>query len=105
MKPTKQPVYLGPRTSLTPSEVTHLEAEINYTRVYSQEGKTQLLSYTMKNVHALLNKHGNFIRISHKHVVNMDFVKETSKEQLLLKNGLRLCPSRRKRKQLEYLFS
>lgn len=105
MKSEEEIVFLGARTCLSPAEVTHLEAEINYTKVFNRDGRHQLLSYTMKNVLACLQQHGDFIRISRKHVVNLDFVKETNKEGLRLKNGLKLNPSRRKRKQLNQLFS
>ncbi len=105
MKKTNKLIFLGAKTSLFPAEVTHLEAEINYTKVYTANGQNLVLSSTMKSVMECLQEHGDFIRISRKHVVNMEFVKSTRKDSLTLINGLKLNPSRRKRRQLNHLFS
>ncbi|WP_341226807.1 LytTR family DNA-binding domain-containing protein [uncultured Arcticibacterium sp.] len=105
MNNLKQPVYLGARTSLLPAQVTHLEAEINYTTVYMALGQKQILSSTIKTVYEFLKPHGDFVRISKKHVVNMEFVKSTSPDSLTLKNGLTLNPSRRRKRDLFNVFT
>lgn len=105
METRTEPVFLGARTSLLPAQVTHLEAEINYTTVYTALGQKQILSSTIKTVFEFLKPHGNFIRISKKHVVNMEFVKSTSTDSLTLKNGLTLNPSRRRKRDLCNVFT
>lgn len=92
-------VFLGARTFLLPQNITHLEADVNYTTVYSVSGKQQILSTTLHKVHKCLNEHGHFIRISRKHVVNMDFVEDKKPDGLILENGLELNFSRRMGKQ------
>lgn len=104
MNDLKQAVFLGARTSLLPADVTHLEAEVNYTIVYSASGKNEILSSTMKKVYECLKDHGNFIRISRKYVVNMKFVKISNEQELILSSGKELRPSRRKRKELDQIF-
>ncbi|AWW00479.1 LytTR family DNA-binding domain-containing protein [Arcticibacterium luteifluviistationis] len=88
-------VFLGAQTFLLPQNITHLEADVNYTTVYSGSGKQQTLSTTLHKVHKCSNEHGHFIRISRKHVVNMDFVENQKKDGRILENGLKLSFSRR----------
>jgi DNA-binding LytR/AlgR family response regulator len=88
-------IKLGARTFLLPNNITHLEADINYTTVYTAKGKHQLISTTLHKVHKCLNDHGHFVRISRKHVVNMDFVETNKRDVLILENGVKLRFSRR----------
>jgi two-component system LytT family response regulator len=94
-KITNEAVFLGARTFLLPNHITHLEADINYTNVYTSSGRRKVLSTTLHKVHDCLNRNGNFIRISRKHVVNMDFVEDKSINGLVLGDGTELQFSRR----------
>jgi DNA-binding LytR/AlgR family response regulator len=93
-------VVLGARSSFDPSSVTYLEADINYTVIHNVNGRSRVLSSTLKNVHESLKDQGQFIRISRKVVVNMDYVKRFKNNQFYLLNGEKLLPSRRRLKFL-----
>lgn len=96
-------VFLGARTSLMPNKITYLKADINYTTVYSDSGKSQVLSTTIHKVHEFLSGHGNFVRISRQYVVNMQYVKLLKNNKLVLVNGEKLAPSRRRLKSIQTL--
>lgn len=98
MENLQNQVVLGARTSFDPSSITYLEADINYTVIHSADGKSRVLSTTLKIVHESLKDQGQFIRISRKVVVNMDFVKKFKNNHFFLTNGEKLTPSRRRLK-------
>lgn len=91
-------VVLGARTSFDPSLITYLEADINYTVLHNADGKSRVVSNTLKSVHASLDGQGEFVRISRKYVINMQYVKQFKNNKFFLVNGEKLTPSRRKLK-------
>ncbi len=92
---------LGQRTHLIPQNVSYLEAEGNYTNVYSTKGGKRLLSTTLKIVLEQFQLYGNFVRISRKHAVNMHHVSMVSDKGVSLHSGQDLLPSRRMAKNLD----
>lgn len=98
-------IELGPRTLLQPEIVTHLEGDVNYTIVHTKSGKRKILSSTLKDVLHRLENHAEFLRISRKHAVNVKYLKSGTKDVFELTNGTRLTPSRRKYKELCYLYA
>ncbi|SOE22629.1 LytTr DNA-binding domain-containing protein [Spirosomataceae bacterium TFI 002] len=100
MENLKELVVLGARTSFDPTSVTYLEADINYTVIHNVDGKSRVISNTLKSVHAHLTGQGEFVRISRKFVVNMQYVKRFKNNQFVLSTGKKLMPSRRRLKGL-----
>ena len=50
-----------------------MEADSNYTRIYTIDEKVLLLSKTLKEIESKL-KHENFIRVHKSHIINLLFL-------------------------------
>ncbi|MBA4849280.1 LytTR family DNA-binding domain-containing protein [Emticicia sp. BO119] len=94
-------VYLNKRTMVYANEITLLEADINYTKVYFEEKAPLMVAVTLKKIQPLLEIHG-FLRIHKKFLINLNYA-----DKSLLKNEIVTLPgnvlikvSRRKRSTL-----
>jgi two-component system LytT family response regulator len=94
-------VFLNKRTMVYANEITLLEADINYTRIYFEEKAPLLIAVTLKRIEPLLEEYG-FLRIHKKFLINLNYA-----DSLLLKNKVATLPgniliklSRRKRSTL-----
>jgi two-component system, LytTR family, response regulator len=83
------------------SQITHLEADINYTHIYLSDGKQQTLSCTLKSFEGFLTKH-NFTRIHRSYIVNENFILAKGTFEIVMKNGVRLPIARRRREVSQY---
>lgn len=54
------------------SEIIHFEADVNYTRIFSQKGQL-LIAKTLKEIEGMVARYG-FIRIHQSHLINMGHV-------------------------------
>jgi two-component system, LytTR family, response regulator len=82
------------------SDIIHLEGHSNYTLFYFVNGKTLLVSRTMKEYIDNLDEH--FVRIHKKFVINLRYLIQFDlKEEMsvLLKDGRRIAISRRRKKE------
>lgn len=71
-------------------DILRCEAAINYTHVYSNDGKKYTVSKTLKYFEGLLGDFG-FFRIHNSHLINLNFIKGYSKSgYVTLSNGLKL---------------
>ncbi len=91
------------------TNLIYIEANGNYSNVFTTEREKYLLiSKTMKSFESLL-KNGEFMRVHHTYIVNMNHVlKFVSKDggYLILKNGTNIPVSQRKRPEIvKYLDS
>ncbi|MER0442829.1 LytTR family DNA-binding domain-containing protein [Emticicia sp. W12TSBA100-4] len=81
------------------SDILFLESRINYTLVYYKNGKTELLSYTLKKVEAqLASTKSTFLRIHRSFLVNQEHIKRCNDTNVQLSNGI-ILPVARRRKQ------
>jgi DNA-binding LytR/AlgR family response regulator len=92
-------IQIGARTYVEPENITHLESDINYTLVHLNNGKQQILSYTLGKVHASLPV--DFIRVNRGIVVNLHYLKKQQAGKVWLKNGHSLVVSRRRMEEVE----
>lgn len=86
--------------NIATSDIIHLEGHSNYTLFYFVNGKTLLVSKTMKDYLQNLDEH--FIRIHKKFVINLRHIIQFDlKEEMtvLLKDGRRVAISRRRKKE------
>ncbi len=102
-KQNQQHLFLGARTFIEPENILFLEAEINYTNIYYQNGRNQLLSITLKRVLEAIKDEGNYVRISHKHAINKACIKTVTANSVRITGGKILKASRRKSKTLSIL--
>jgi DNA-binding LytR/AlgR family response regulator len=94
------PVCYKKSMNFAVSDIIHLEGHSNYTLFYFTNGKTLLVSRTMKEYIDSLDEH--FIRIHKKFVINLRYLIQFDlKEEMcvLLKDGHRIAVSRRRKKE------
>lgn len=85
------------------SEVVCLEAESNYTAVYTSDNQKYTPARVLKDFETFLEPHKNFIRINKSVIVNLYCVTEYSKGEpclLYLNNGKEYEISRRKKAEM-----
>lgn len=85
------------------SEILYLEGNINYTLIHLQGGKVKISPRTLLfHINNSLNE--SFIRIHRAFCVNKDYIQDYNEKEnanvLLLKSGIQLAVSRRKRNVL-----
>ncbi len=94
------PVCYKKTMNIATSDIIHLEGHSNYTLFYFVNGKTLLVSKTMKDYMHNLDEH--FVRIHKKFVINLrHLIQFDLKEEMtvLLKDGRRVAISRRRKKE------
>jgi DNA-binding LytR/AlgR family response regulator len=94
------PVCYKKSMNISTSDIIHLEGHSNYTLFYFSNGKTLLVSRTMKEYINNLDEH--FVRIHKKFVINLRYLIQFDlKEEMsvLLKDGKRIAISRRRKKE------
>lgn len=92
------------KTQLQPNQISHCEADVNYTTLHFIDGRREVFAYTLKKFEQLLSPHA-FVRINKSFLINTSLVISVQTmgriNEVLLSNGLRILSSRRKRKVLE----
>lgn len=84
------------------NDITHLEADGNYTTFWMMNGESHTVVRTIKEYEELLPTNF-FFRCHQSHIVNLNFVKRFIKEdggQIQLDNGKKITVSRRKKDRL-----
>ena len=78
--------------------VIFLKGNINYSTVYLEDGKTKMLSHTLKFYEEFLCTHG-FLRVHRAFLINPNYVMEycEEKEVVKMKNGHEANISRRRK--------
>lgn len=79
-----------------PKQIIRLEADTNYTIFYLQDGKTQVMSYSLKNYQEALTY--PFIRVNKSCIINLYFFRniDSATKKILLKDGSEFQISRRR---------
>lgn len=79
-------------------DVIFLKGNINYSTVYLENGKTKMLSHTLKFYEEFLSAHG-FLRVHRAFLINPNFVMGycEKKEIVEMKNGHQANISRRRK--------
>jgi len=88
---------MNPKYMIEPKEITHLEADVNYTVVYRECGSKQIVSYTLKRFEELLSDNASFVRIHKGFIVNKAFISEIKPLNVVLHSGA-ILPLARRRK-------
>jgi two-component system LytT family response regulator len=79
------------------ADIARCEADINYTHIFTSNGKKYTVSKPLKYFEGLLNAH-NFFRIHNSHLINLNYVKAYSKSgYVTLLDNTKLDVSFRKR--------
>lgn len=80
-----------------PTNITHLEADINYTVIYRKCGTKEIVSYTLKRFEKYLSTDGSFVRIHKRFLVNKSFIQEVMPLKVVMLSG-EILPLARRRK-------
>lgn len=84
-------------------EIFYLQGNINYTLIHLQSGQVKISPRTLR-FHINNSLDDNFIRIHRAFCVNRTYIQSYDNQEkatfLLLKSGIRLSVSRRKRREL-----
>ncbi len=94
------PVRYKKSINISTGDIIHLEGHSNYTLFYFANGKTLLVSKTMKDYIDNLDEH--FVRIHKKFVINLRYLIQfdiKGEMTVLLKDGKRIAISRRRKKE------
>lgn len=94
-------VFLNKRTMVYANEITLLEADINYTRIYFEEKAPIMVAVTLKKIEPLLEEYG-FLRIHKKFLINLNYADSAllKNEVVTLPGNISIKVSRRKRSTL-----
>jgi DNA-binding LytR/AlgR family response regulator len=92
-------IKLGIRQKeLRPEEVVCFEGDVNYTKIYFASGKINMIAFTLKNIEGQLSGNQSFCRVHKSFIVNLNYVQQVEKTEIMLQNQKRILLSRRKRK-------
>jgi DNA-binding LytR/AlgR family response regulator len=80
--------------------IAYMQSEVNYTRIFLKDGKAYLEAKTLKHFNGVLEG-SEFIRIHKSFLVNRSQIVSITPDYVLLRNGLELPISRRKRRVLK----
>ncbi|MCC6384576.1 MAG: LytTR family DNA-binding domain-containing protein [Bacteroidia bacterium] len=67
-------------TFLNVSEIVRLKSDSNYTQIFMKDGKTMMVSKTLKEFDELLSAQ-NFFRVHQSHLINLAFISQYTKGQ------------------------
>ncbi|AFK04558.1 LytTr DNA-binding region [Emticicia oligotrophica DSM 17448] len=94
-------LYLTRNLKIEPNEIMYLESESNYTLIYTTNKSKTITSQTLHVVHSSIN-YDNFLRISRKHIINIEHIStiylEKNRLTFKLSNGEKFIASRRRTK-------
>lgn len=81
---------------LEPHKLAYLEANTNYTKVYYEDGGSQLHSYTLKLFQSQLAAFPQFVRTHRKYLVNRNHIATIGEQEVIMKCG-KVIPIARRR--------
>lgn len=79
------------------NDLVYLNADTNYTIIHLENGRSILISYTLKRFEKLLKDSEQFVRIHRSYLVNTRHIKYRTTSEIILKDGLVLPVARRRR--------
>lgn len=92
---------MKPKYMIELKDITHLEADVNYTIIYraggSKEMSKEIVSYTLKRFEELLADNASFVRIHKSYLVNRHFIREIKTANVVMISG-EVLPLARRRK-------
>lgn len=90
------------KITLDPQDVRWIESDVNYSKIYFNDGKSLMVAYTLKIIEERVKSQNNFIRIHRSYLVNKAYIKSVSSQNkeiyVRLTDDLELLVSRRKRR-------
>jgi two-component system LytT family response regulator len=95
--------YAGQRKYIFDHEISRIEAAENYSIVHLIEGKKIIIAKTLKKFEEELKI--GFFRINRSTLINLNYIKKNSGDQIILKNGQEYRISRRRLNNFSILIN
>ena len=92
-----QIIHIGSRKRILSEDILYLQSDLNYTKVYTINGKMHLVSTTLKTIEARLSSSAHFLRINRGLVINTRYIKSQFANSVELSNNLVFIVSRRRK--------
>lgn len=95
---TKEPtsIKVGGRTRLFTEDVAYFEADLNYTIIHFNLGKTKIVATTLGIIQNRIYPKDTFVRANRKFLINLEYIDNFSQGNLFLQNELQIHISRRR---------
>ncbi len=100
-------IHIGGRKNVVPANVILLEADVNYTVLYLQDGNKVMVATTLKKLEARLGTFKNFFRSSKSYIVNLDYLLDFqgNSNEIIMQNKKKVMVSRRRVKDFLNVFN
>jgi two-component system, LytTR family, response regulator len=96
-------ISVGSYRCLSPQQIVRLEAARNYTIIHQVGGRKLLVSLTLKTIEERLKPY-DFLRVRRGDAINPYFIEKVGEDgTVLLADGTRICPSRRRKSMFRRL--
>ena len=90
--------------SVSANSITHSEAHDHYQYLCQNGGNRIKVRMTVTELYAILTKHGGFVRVGSAYIVNLRYVKNISRTEVLLYNNIRIQIPRGKFTEIKDAF-
>ena len=89
-------VHIGAWKDVCPHDVMMLQADVNYTKIYFNDGKKMTVATSLKKLQNRFNT-PEFFRIHKSYLVNLHFVEEINRDTIRMSNNLNVTLARRRK--------
>ncbi len=78
----KNPSFTFMKFLANPDQITHLEAQKNYSHIYFADGTSKVVGYNLKKFEEYFNTNQAFERVHKSYIVNKNFISKVSEDGL-----------------------
>ena len=89
-------VHIGAWKDVCPHDVMFLVADVNYTKIYFNDGRKMTVATSLKELENRFNT-PEFFRIHKSYLVNLHFVKEINRDTIRMSNNVNVSLARRRK--------
>jgi DNA-binding LytR/AlgR family response regulator len=93
---TPENVHIGAWKDVCPHQVMLLQADVNYTKIYFNDGKKMTVATSLKELENRFNT-PEFFRIHKSYLVNLHFIEEFNRDTIRMSNNLNVTLARRRK--------
>lgn len=92
-------ITLAGNTKINTADIIMLEADVNYTKIYLNSGRSLLVAITLKKFETRFLQHLSFFRAHKSHIINLAYIADFAKD-IKMKNQKKVIVARRRRSLL-----
>jgi two-component system LytT family response regulator len=89
-------IHIGGRKNVERDEIVYLQSELNYTRVYLENGMMYFVATTLKKIEDRIANEAQFVRLNRAVLVNKKFVRSQIDSTVKMQNNMVFKISRRR---------